>query len=224
MGAPWTPPIQQGFDNDNSMRLSFDSLSKFIKTKYAGLDTVQTFTAAQTFSGGLTSSGATTFSGATQLNGTTTGSGTVTLSNTLNTVGGFQRAGSPAQALIASGQAQLASTYTTTATATALTGLTTGALSLIAGDTLVMYAQFDMKNTAAASVGVGDISDGTLVYGPLAVLNSLTLNARATVCAYTIYVAPSTATKTFNARARWSGAAGTDILLTQTSFTWLLYR
>ena len=36
MGAPWTPPVQQGFDNDNSMRLSFDSLSKFIKTKYAG--------------------------------------------------------------------------------------------------------------------------------------------------------------------------------------------
>lgn len=218
MGAPWTPPVQQGFDNDNAMRLSFDSLSKFIKTKYAGLDTAQTFTGANTFTG------TSTFQGSTVLDGTTTGAGTVTLSNTLNTVGGFQRAGSPAKALVASGSVLYASTYTTTSTATALTGMTTGALSLITGDIVVLYAQFDMRNTAATSVGVGDIFDGAVVVGPLAVFGGGTVNARCTVPLSYVYTAASTGSKTFTMRARWTGAAGTDILITQTALTWQVFR
>ena len=79
-------------------------------------------------------------------------------------------------------------------------------------------------NTAATSVGVGDIFDGSVVVGPLAVFGGGTANARCTVPLSYVYVVPSTGSKTFTMRARWVTAAGTDILITQTALTWLVYR
>ena len=219
MGAPWTPPVQQGFDNDNAMRLSFDSLSKFIKTKYAGLDTAQTFTGANTFTG------TSTFQGAMVLDGTTTGTGTVTLSNTLNTVGGFQRAGSPAKALITSGyQAFAGPTYTLTATRTTLTGQSI-TLSLLAGDTVFLSGQWDFSTTTAGCVAVGEFwNTSATVFGPLAVFVGQAVSSRATVPSSVAVQISATGSYTFVQAARFSTTGGGTCGPTQTGFSWMVYR
>ena len=160
------------------------------------------------------------------LDGTTTGAGTVTLSNTLNTVGGFQRAGAPAKALVFSGyQAFAGSTYTLTSTRTTLSGQSV-TLSLVAGDTVFLSGQWDFTTTTAGCIAVGEFwNTASTVYGPLAVFVGQAVSSRATVPSSVVVQINSSGSYTFVQAARYSGAtAGATCGITQTGFSWMVYR
>jgi hypothetical protein len=146
-----------------------------------------------------------------------------TFSGTLNVTGILQKGGVAGKILVMSGTALLAADYTGTAARVNLTGLTTGSLSLLAGDVVLLQGTWDMRSTNAASTGVGQFWDGAAVVGAAGVLSGA-VGTRVVSASSTVIPIVSSGSKTYTSTAICTGTAGTVFGNTQTSFSWQVFR
>lgn len=122
------------------------------------------------------------------------------------------------------GQAACSGSLTTTTSAQDITGCTTGALSLVAGDVVEIVGVFDVTGVSGI-VTLGTLDIGGVEQTPQALHRGDATPDRATVSQTWLYTVPSTASYTFKLRGRHSsGATGATIGATHTTITWKTYR
>jgi hypothetical protein len=195
---------------DSSVRQALNWVRTYVDTVSA-----ETVTNAR-----LSDMAADTFKG--RANGAGTGDPTdLTVAQAKTVLGG----GTQAKVLVAVGTAACSGNLTTGTSAADITGATTGALSLVAGDVVEVVGVFDSTHPTTNYTMIGTLDIGGAEQTAQALNRTTGTTQRVTAVQQWLYTVPSTGSYTFKLRGRHSGGATTGTFFaTHTTIMWKVYR